>query len=114
MVKILSLFAILIAQSLCASTAIGEPAFPSRPITIVVPYPAGTNADTIARLLGDKLTQTLKQAVVIENRSGGATVPGTAQMLQAPADGHTLLLAGTNTNINTLLGIKPPYDADRD
>ena len=89
-------------------------AFPSRQMTIVVPFPPGTNADTTARLLADRLTRALKQPVIIENKSGGATIPGTMAVLQAPADGHTMLQSGTNTNINTLLGLKPPYDIDRD
>ena len=114
MPRILSILLLLAAPLLAASAAVGESAFPTRQLTIMVPYPPGTNADIIARMLGDKLQQTLKHAVVIENRSGGATVPGTVQMLQAPADGHALLQAGTNTNINPLMGIKPPYDADRD
>jgi len=114
MLRILSVLFVTVAPLLQVGTAVGEPSYPSRQLTIVVPYPAGTNADTIARLLGDKLTHPLKQAVVVENRSGGATVPGTAQVLEAPADGHMLLESGTNTNINTLLGIKPPYDAERD
>ncbi len=68
----------------------------------------------MARLLADKLPQALKQTVIVENRPGAATIPGTSAVLQAPADGHTLLQAGTNTNINPLLGNKTPYDAERD
>jgi tripartite-type tricarboxylate transporter receptor subunit TctC len=88
--------------------------YPSRLVTVVVPYPPGTNADAIARLLADNLARGLKQPFVIENRPGGATVPATATVLQAPADGHTLLESGTATNINPLLGVKTAYDADRD
>ena len=56
----------------------------------------------------------LKQTFVVENRAGAATVPATAWVLQAPADGHTLLESGTATNINQLLGVKTAYDAERD
>lgn len=111
MLRILSVLLLVSAPLFQVGTAAGQT---SRQLTVVVPYPAGTNADTIARLLGDKLAQSLKQPVLIENRSGAATVPGTAQVVNAPADGRTLLLAGTNTNINPMLGIKLPYDADRD
>ena len=114
MIRILSVLLIAAASVLSIGAAVGETSYPSRPVTIVVPYPAGSNADVIARLLGDKLSASLKQPVVIENRGGGATVPGTAQMLQAPADGHTLLQSGTNTNINPLLGLKPSYEVERD
>jgi tripartite-type tricarboxylate transporter receptor subunit TctC len=88
--------------------------YPSRPITIVVTFPAGGNADTVARLLGEKFTQALGQTVIVENKPGAATVIGTNAVLQAPADGTMLLQAGTNTNINNLLGYQTPYNAEQD
>src|ERR1700704_2728492 len=101
MLRILSSFLIVGASLLQAGAA---SAFPSRQITIVVPFTPGTNADTIARLLADRLARSLNQPVIIENKAGGATIPGTLAVLQAPTDGHTLLQSGTNTNINPLLG----------
>jgi tripartite-type tricarboxylate transporter receptor subunit TctC len=89
-------------------------AYPSRQISIVVTFPPGGNADVTARLLADKLSQAFKQTVIVENRPGAATIPGTSAVIQAPADGYTLLEAGTNTNINPILGNKTPYDAERD
>jgi tripartite-type tricarboxylate transporter receptor subunit TctC len=95
-----------------------EPAFsqnyPSRSLTIVVTFPPGGNADTVARLLAARLTESLGQTIIVENKPGAATVVGTTAVLQAPPDGHTLLQAGTNTNINPLLGYHTPYDAERD
>ena len=88
--------------------------YPSRQISIVVTFPPGGNADVIARLLADKLSQAFKQTVIVENKPGAATIPGTSAVIQAPADGYTLLEAGTNTNINPILGNKTPYDAERD
>jgi len=88
--------------------------YPSRPITIVVTFPAGGNADTVARLLGEKLSQALGQPVIVENKPGAATVIGTTAVLQAPADGSMLLQAGTNTNINNLLGYQTAYNAEQD
>ena len=88
--------------------------YPSRQISIVVTFPPGGNADVTARLLADKLSQAFKQTVIVENRPGAATIPGTNAVLQAPADGYTLLQAGTNTNINPILGNKTPYDVERD
>jgi tripartite-type tricarboxylate transporter receptor subunit TctC len=88
--------------------------YPSRQISLVVTFPAGGNADVTARLLADRLSQAFKQTVIVENKPGAATIPGTSAVLQAPADGYTLLQAGTNTNINPLLGNKTPYDAQRD
>lgn len=114
MLRILSILLMMAVSVLQWTPAGAQSAFPSHRMTIVVPYPPGTNADTIARLIADSLSQSFKQPVIIENRAGGATLPGTEQMLAAPADGYTLLQSGTNTNINTLLGIKPPYDVQRD
>lgn len=114
MLRVLSVLSIVATPFLQVGAAVGQPSYPSRQLAIMVPYPAGSNADTIARLLADKLAPTLKQPVIVENRGGGATVPGTAQMLQAPADGHTLLQSGTNTNINPLLGVQAPYNVERD
>jgi tripartite-type tricarboxylate transporter receptor subunit TctC len=111
--KTIRLMLIAAASLVPASTALSQD-FPSRPVTVVVPYPPGTNADVIARLLTDKLARGLKQTFVVENRAGAATVPATAAVLQAPADGYTLLESGTATNINRLLGVKTAYDADRD
>lgn len=114
MPRILSVLLIVLASVLQYGPAAAQSDFPSRHLTTIVPYPPGTNADTIARMVADNLTRSLKQPVIVENHPGGATVPGTSQMLQAPADGYTLLQSGTNTNINGALGIKPPYDVDRD
>jgi len=111
--KTIRLMLIAAASLVPASTALSQD-FPSRPVTVVVPYPPGTNADVIARLLTDKLARGLKQTFVVENRAGAATVPATASVVQAPADGYTLLESGTATNINRLLGVKTAYDADRD
>ena len=88
--------------------------YPLRQVSIVVTFPPGGNADTVARLLADKLTQSLGQTVIVENKPGGATIVGTTAVVQAPADGHTLLESGTNTNINPFLGHKTPYDAEKD
>jgi tripartite-type tricarboxylate transporter receptor subunit TctC len=98
---------------LCPGVALAQ-SYPSRPVTIVVTFPAGGNADTVARLLGEKFTQALGQTVIVENKPGAATVIGTNAVLQAPADGTMLLQAGTNTNINNLLGYQTPYNAEQD
>jgi len=68
--------------------------YPTRPITIVIPFPAGGNNDVVARFLADRLSASFRQPIVIENRPGGAggTV-GTAAVASAAPDGHTLLLS---------------------
>jgi tripartite-type tricarboxylate transporter receptor subunit TctC len=68
-------------------------AFPAKPITIVVAYPAGGDTDVLARVLADKLSTRLGQPVVVENRSGAAGTIGAGYVAKARADGYTLLLA---------------------
>ena len=107
-------FAFALAIAALWSGGAHAQSYPSRQISIVVTFPPGGNADVTARLLADRLSQAFKQTVIVENRPGAATIPGTSAVLQAPADGYTLLEAGTNTNINPILGNKTPYDAERD
>ncbi|MEG0676467.1 MAG: tripartite tricarboxylate transporter substrate binding protein [Comamonas sp.] len=98
------------------NAAHAEAEWPSRPIRVVVPYPAGGTADIMGRLVANKLGKAFpKVSVVVENVSGGATVPGTMAALRDPADGHTLLMASDNTlNINRWLLKDVRYDGDRD
>jgi tripartite-type tricarboxylate transporter receptor subunit TctC len=88
--------------------------YPTRQIHLIVTFPPGGNADTVARLVADKLSQQLGQSVIVENKPGGASIVGTGAVVQAPADGYTLLQAGTNMSTNPALGHKTPYDAERD
>jgi tripartite-type tricarboxylate transporter receptor subunit TctC len=88
--------------------------YPARQVHMIVTFPPGGNADTIARLVADKLTQQLRQSVIVENKPGAASIVGTTAVVQAPADGHTLLQAGTNISTNPALGHKTSYDAERD
>src|SRR4051812_41504482 len=81
-----------ICTGLCvAANAVA--AYPERPIRIVVPLPAGTSPDIFARHLAQKLSATLKQPVIVENRPGANSVIGTAVVAKASADGYTLLNA---------------------
>jgi len=77
-----------------AVNAASAQSYPTRPITIVIPFPAGGNNDVVARFLADRLSASFRQPIVIENRPGGAggTV-GTAAVASAAPDGHTLLLS---------------------
>ncbi len=78
--------------TLAACNAAAQPAFPTRPVTIVVPYAAGGGTDAIARRLAQGLATRWKQTVVVENIPGADGVIGTQRALRAPADGHTLLM----------------------
>ncbi|HWI80779.1 tripartite tricarboxylate transporter substrate binding protein [Ramlibacter sp.] len=78
-------------------------AFPAKPVKIIVPWTAGGTGDIQARLIGQHMSQTLGQPVVIENKPGGGTIIGTGFVAKAPADGHTLLLMANSFVINAKL-----------
>ncbi len=89
--------------------------YPSKPIRLVVPYPAGGIADKIARETAEQLQQRLKQSVVVENRSGAAGNIGFDYVTRQPADGYTLLLApASNLTVQPALFKQLSYDLDRD
>src|SRR5246127_4183109 len=75
-------------------------AYPSRPVRIIVGFPAGGNADTIARVMGQWLSERLGQPFVIENRTGAATNIATEAVVRSPPDGYTLLLVNAANAIN--------------
>src|SRR5262245_18745720 len=89
--------------------------YPSRPVTLVVPYPAGGGLDVLARQLGQKLADRLGKPVVIENRTGAGTVIGAASVAKAAPDGYTIML-GTSTPfaITATLNKSLPYDPAKD
>jgi len=88
--------------------------YPSRPVRIVIPFPAGGTTDIIARTLGARLSKDWKQAVVIDNRPGGGANIGAEHAVRSPADGYTLLMASTAHSINASLYPKLPYDPVKD
>jgi tripartite-type tricarboxylate transporter receptor subunit TctC len=86
--------------------------FPVKPITLIVPYPAGGSLDTVARILAKSLSARLGQAVVVDNRAGAGTVIGVGAAAQAFPDGHTLVISSnTSFTINPALKPKLPYDS---
>lgn len=84
--------------------------WPTRPVTIVVAYPAGGAADMLARLVAPKMAAVLGQSVVIENRGGAAGQIGAGYVAQAKPDGYTILVDGGGYAINPTLFPKLPYD----
>src|SRR5262245_37475766 len=89
-------------------------AFPDRPIRLIIPYGTGGITDIAARILGPRLGEELGQQVVVDNRPGGAGMIGFGMAAQAPADGHTLVLATTALAANPILFKTIPYDARKD
>jgi tripartite-type tricarboxylate transporter receptor subunit TctC len=89
--------------------------FPSRPVTIVVPYPAGGPTDIVARLIAHEAATELTQPIVVDNRAGGSGVIGTVAVARAEPDGHTLVLGTNQTHATNQSLIKNcPYDAVKD
>jgi len=89
--------------------------FPGRPITIVVPYPAGGPVDVAARLIAQSVGSNLGQPIAVDNRGGGAGVIGSVAVQHAPPDGHTLILGTNQTHATNQSLLKNcPYDAVKD
>ena len=105
-----ALRALAAAGLLCAGAAPAQDGYPSRPVTIVVPYPAGGSNDVFARLVGKALGDALKQAVVIDNRPGASGNTGTAQVAKAPPDGYTLVAVSSSMTTNAAIQPKLPFD----
>jgi tripartite-type tricarboxylate transporter receptor subunit TctC len=104
----------------CAISACCLPGFsaaqsyPHKPVRLIVPFGAGGPGDAIGRMLSKKLTESLGQSVVVDNRSGATTIVGTQIAAESPADGYTLLLISTTHAVNPGLFKKLPYDPVRD
>ena len=98
------------AGSFAFAQTAATPAFPDRPLTLVVPFPAGGPADIIGRLYAQHLARLAGQNVVVENRVGAAGVIGTQAVVAAQPTGHTILFGLTSTQvINELLIRKLPF-----
>lgn len=102
-----------LALALACSVAVAEE-FPSRPITLIVPYSAGGSSDALARALGEVISKETGQSVIIENRPGGSTVIGAQGLLGKPADGYTTLLVAASFVINPHTLKTLPYDTEKD
>ena len=103
----------LLGTGLASLISAGAPAagveFPARPVRIVVPNPAGGTVELVARSVGQAMTPALGQNVIIDIRPGGNNIIGSELVARAPADGYTLMAAGTHLAINPLVH-KLPYD----
>ena len=109
----------VLAAAPALTAALSRPAlaqaYPSRPVTFVVPFPPGGTSDTMGRLVAQELTKTLGQPVIVENRPGANGNIGSAVVARAAADGQTLLLSGIGSHaVNVGLYRSMPYDTVRD
>lgn len=104
-----------LAFAVClVTTAQAQPAFPSRPVTFVLPSAPGDPTDLVARVLQPKMAGRLGQQVVVENRPGGSAVIASSAVAKAAPDGHVLLFALSAHSINPIALKSLPYDTFRD
>ena len=110
-----AIMASIAVTSLCTSSQqASADSYPSRRITLVIPYPAGGATDVLGRLLANKLSEAWKTTVVVENKSGGGGVVGNDFVAKAQPDGYTVLLAITQIIQAPSLVAKLPYDVFKD
>ena len=104
---------ILVLASLAAGAALGQD-FPSRPIRVVVPYSAGGSSDGPMRVIAQEMSKQLGQQMVVENKPGQGAMLGSADVVKAPPDGYTLLLASNPNAISASLYSKLTHDPVED
>jgi tripartite-type tricarboxylate transporter receptor subunit TctC len=108
---------LIVAALCCASgTTLAQtaPAFPSRPVRFIVPFTPGTATDSLARTLGQKLSELWGQQVVVDNRAGAGSVVGTSIAAKSAPDGYTLLMVSASHAVNATLYSKLPFDPAKD
>jgi tripartite-type tricarboxylate transporter receptor subunit TctC len=104
----------LLSVTTFAATQASAQDYPSRTVTIIVPYPAGGPVDESARTLAQFLSEKLKQNFIVENVAGGNTIVGMEKVARATADGYTLLFANLQVSANVTLYKNLPFDTVKD
>lgn len=112
--SIIKAVALSAAALFLASPAARAQSYPSRQITLVIPFAAGGSNDIIARAIGKQLSEAWGQPVIAENRPGAGGVIGASAVAAAPPDGYTLLLVSTTFTINAAIKKSMPFDTARD
>jgi tripartite-type tricarboxylate transporter receptor subunit TctC len=113
--RICALFCALIAAVAMPATAQAQTSYPTKLIRFVVPYPAGGATDYVARLIGERLSKSVGQSVVVDNKSGAAGAIGVAEVVKAAPDGYTVLITINDPLVNNTALFKTlPYDPRKD
>jgi tripartite-type tricarboxylate transporter receptor subunit TctC len=109
------LVTLVCAPLLCAAGTAQSEEYPSKAVRMVVPFGPGTTTDTIARLVSDRMSKTLGQSIIIENKAGAGGTIGTAQVSRSAPDGYTIIMGTVGTHaINKELYSKRGYDPEKD
>src|SRR5574342_536128 len=95
--------------SLLAGTVSAQATYPGKPIRLILPYAPGGSSSVLARILGQKLTESWRQQVIVDNRPGGNTIIGSEALVKAPPDGYTIMMVTSTHTINPSI-LKTPYD----
>ena len=88
--------------------------YPSRPVRVISPFPAGSASDTVARVVLDKVSQLIGEPMVVEARPGAGGIVGFADVAKADPDGYTLVTGSTSMGTGLVLHTQLPYDPDKD
>jgi tripartite-type tricarboxylate transporter receptor subunit TctC len=108
-------FALASLLALACASGFAQQAYPTKPVRLVVPFPPGGTTDILARAVAQKLTETLGQQVVVDNKPGAGGNIGSDMVAKSPPDGYTLLMGTVGTHaINASLYAKMPYDHVKD
>jgi tripartite-type tricarboxylate transporter receptor subunit TctC len=106
--------ALLAAALVLTSPAVSAQTYPSRQITLIIPFAVGGSNDMVGRAIGKKLTEAWGQPVVVENRAGAGGIIGSSVVATAPPDGYTLLLVSSTFTINPAIKKSMPFDTIKD
>ena len=112
LVRLVIAFLVFLAPSI-----VWAQSFPNRPLKIVVPFPAGGTTDIVARLIAQRMSESMGQPVVVENRGGAGGTIGAAEVAKSPPDGHTLLMHNITFPVASVayaLQNRSPYNVDTD
>src|SRR4051812_25973768 len=112
--KALSCFAAGLTLLAAATTAFAQAAFPTRPIRVIVPYPAGGIVDIVARAVTDTIGNNFRQTMVVEAKPGGNSNIGTAEVARSAPDGYTWLVTGPAVLVNPSIYKDAGWNAMRD
>ena len=112
--RVLLASGLLVVPAALISTTVSAQEYPTRPIRLIVPFPPGGGTDIVARTLAQKLSESLGQQVVVDNRGGAGGNIGAEVTARAPADGYTLFMASATHTINMTLYSKLAYDVVKD
>src|SRR5690348_3486039 len=106
---------VIVAFVLVAQASVCADEYPSRPITIIVPFPPGGSSDIVVRLVSNKVAQSIRQPIIVENRPGAAGNVAAMALKNAPPDGYLLMLGHTGTHaINPSLYPDLKFDPIKD